>query len=86
MFKKAIITALAASALVTAVASNASASPMGPAFDYEQNKELTNNPVMINDELACFGCISPDTGRIRDGYVQPHFRSNGSFVNGYWRS
>ena len=86
MFKKAIITALAASAFVTAVASTASASPMGPAFEYEQNKELTNNPVIINDELACFGCISPSTGRFRHGFVRPHFRSNGSFVNGYWRS
>ena len=48
---------------------------------------LVNRPVVESiDDLACLGCISPNTGRIRDGYVTPHFRSNGSFVNGYWRS
>jgi hypothetical protein len=48
---------------------------------------LINKPIVkVMDELACYGCISPNTGRVRDGYVRPHTRSNGSFVNGYWRS
>jgi hypothetical protein len=38
------------------------------------------------DELACFGCISPSTGRPRTNFVRPHFRSNGTHVGGYYRS
>ena len=86
MFKKTIIAGLAATAILTAIASSASASPMGQHFEFEQENVLTNNPTVTNDELACYGCISPSTGRVRDSYVRPHFRSNGSFVNGYWRS
>jgi hypothetical protein len=86
MFKKTIIAGLAATAILAAVASSASATPMGPTFDVEQENVLTNNPTVTNDELACYGCISPSTGRVRDNYVRPHVRSNGTSVNGYWRS
>jgi hypothetical protein len=37
-------------------------------------------------EMACYGCISETTGRPRTEYVRPHVRSNGTYVNGYWRS
>jgi len=48
---------------------------------------LINKPIVTEmNELACMGCISPNTGRIRDGYVAPHIRSNGTLVDGYWRS
>ena len=48
---------------------------------------LINKPIVAEmDELACMGCISPNTGRIRDGYVAPHYRRNGTLVDGYWRS
>ena len=54
---------------------------------YSDPNVLVNKPIVaVMDELACYGCISPSTGRIRDGYVTPHFRSNGSFVGGYYRS
>ncbi len=36
-------------------------------------------------QISCFGCISPETGRMRNNYVRPHY-NNGRFVGGYWRS
>ena len=80
--KKIIVAA--AIALMSATA-NVSASPFS---SIESNPNvLVNKPtVKAMVELACYGCISPSTGRIRNNYVRPHFRSNGAFVNGYWRS
>jgi hypothetical protein len=80
--KKIIVAA--AIALMSATA-NVSASPFS---SIESNPNvLVNKPIVkAMVELACYGCISPSTGRIRDNYVRPHFRSNGAFVNGYWRS
>ena len=37
-------------------------------------------------ELSCYGCTSDSTGRPRVEYVRPHVRSNGTYVEGYWRS
>ena len=37
-------------------------------------------------ELSCYGCTSETTGRPRTEYVRPHVRSNGTYVDGYWRS
>lgn len=37
-------------------------------------------------QFACYGCISNETGRPRTNYVKPHYRSNGTYVSGYWRS
>jgi hypothetical protein len=34
----------------------------------------------------CYGCISSITGRPRTNYVTGYTRSNGTYVNGYWRS
>jgi hypothetical protein len=51
---------------------------------YSDPNVLVNVAAM--DELACYGCVSPSTGRVRDGYVSPHIHSNGSYINGYWRS
>ena len=71
-------------ALISATTS-VSASPFSSP-DTDPNVLVNKPMVAVMDELACLGCISPSTGRIRDGYVTPHFRSNGSFVGGYWRS
>jgi hypothetical protein len=80
--KKIIIAA--AIALISSTAA-VSASPFS--LNGTNPEVLINKPIVkVMDELACYGCISPNTGRFRDGYVTPHFRSNGSFVNGYWRS
>jgi hypothetical protein len=34
----------------------------------------------------CYGCISSITGRPRTNYVSGYTRSNGTYVNSYWRS
>ena len=52
---------------------------------------LIENPVFdANDshefKLSCYGCLSTETYRPRNEYVRPHFRGNGTYVNGYWRS
>lgn len=72
-------------ALLFAATSSASATPFTP---LENNPDvLVNQPVPPQlDHLVCFGCVSPSTGMPRTNYVRPHYRSNGSFVNGYWRS
>ena len=82
--KKILISA--AVALITATtAYSVSASPF-TGIENDPNV-LVNKPVVQQtDEVACYGCISPNTGRIRNNYVSPHYRSNGTFVNGYWRS
>jgi hypothetical protein len=81
MKKTLIAAAIAFMSATTAVSADPFFSPL------TDPNVLVNRPIVeAVDELACFGCISPSTGRIRDGYVTPHFRSNGSFVNGYWRS
>ena len=51
--------------------------PVFDAFDANDNHEF---------RLACYGCLSTETYRPRTEYVRPHFRSNGTYVNGYWRS
>jgi hypothetical protein len=81
MKKIIIAAAIALMSATTAV----SASPFS---SYASNPNvLVNKPVVkAMDELACFGCISPSTGRPRTNFVRPHFRSNGSFVGGYYRS
>ena len=37
-------------------------------------------------QFACYGCLSTETYRPRNEYVRPHVRSNGTYVDGYWRS
>ena len=65
----------------TTVSANTFSSP------YTDPNALVNKPIIkVMDELVCYGCISPSTGRFLYGYVPPHIRSNGSSVNGYWRS
>ena len=76
---------LAASIALIAATSSVSANPFMP-IENDPNV-FVNNPVIEHlDEVACYGCISPDTGRIRNNYVSPHFRSNGTYVAPYWRS
>ena len=73
----------------TLLASSAIASPFN-SYDGDFQKELliykpaTQSEVTM--EQACYGCISPTTGRPRTNFVRPYIRSNGTFVNGYWRS
>jgi hypothetical protein len=86
MFKNIFIAGLTATAILVGSSSGTSAAPMGSTFDVEQGQVLVNNPNAGSYETACFGCISPSTGRVRDNYVRPHYRSNGSHVSGYWRS
>ena len=79
--KKIIITA----AFVLMSAANAvSASPLSIPND---PNVLVNMPTVETTVIqACYGCISPNTGRPRTNYVRPHFRSNGTYVGGYYRS
>ena len=73
----------------TLLASSAIASPFN-SYGEGLNKDfLIYKPATQSEatmEQVCFGCISPSTGRPRTNFVSPHFRSNGTFVNGYWRS
>jgi hypothetical protein len=58
------------------------------AFGSPNADVLINNPTTRNSAYSpiCFGCTSSITGLPRTQYVRPHFRSNGAFVSGYWRS
>ena len=74
---------------VTVLASSAMANPFNTADDGFSKEVLIYNPnqgVDVGFDNICWGCISPNTGRARDGYVSPHYRSNGTHVDGYWRS
>jgi hypothetical protein len=78
-------TLIAATIALMSATTSVSASPFSSA--HFAPDVLINKPIIkVMDELVCYGCISPNTGRFRDGYVTPHFRSNGSFVGGYYRS
>ena len=85
---KSIITAVAFT-IAAAVTANVNAAPVMDT-GFMPNKEILiympdERPEGIK-ELACYGCLSTETGRPRTNYVQPHVRSNGTFVQGYWRS
>ena len=79
----------AAFTIAAAMTANVSAAPvLGTSFT--PHKEILiympdETPVGVK-ELACYGCRSPETGRPRTNYVQPHFRGNGAYVQPYWRS
>lgn len=51
--------------------------PVFGIFDANDNHEF---------KLSCYGCLSTETYRPRTEYVRPHVRSNGTYVDGYWRS
>jgi hypothetical protein len=73
----------------TLLASSAIASPFNSLSEGLQKDFLIYKPATHSEvtmEQACYGCISPTTGRSRTNYVRPHIRSNGTSVNGYWRS
>ena len=85
--KSMIITA--AFTIAAAMTASVSAAPVLDT-DFTPNKEILiympdETPAGIK-ELACYGCLSTETGRPRTNYVQPHFRGNGTYVQGYWRS
>ncbi len=74
---------------VTVLASDVMANPFNTADDGFSKEVLIYNPnqgVDVGFDNICQGCISPRTGRARDGYVSPHYRGNGTYVDGYWRS
>ena len=50
------------------------------------NKPIMETSIQGGEEISCYGCISPRTGRPRTNYVRPHYRSNGTHVQGYYRS
>lgn len=63
MKKTLIAAAIALMSASTAVSASPFLSP------YTDPDVLINRPVVeAIDELACIGCISPNTGRIRDGW------------------
>jgi len=79
----------AAFSIAAAMTANVSAAPV-LATGFTPNKEIL---VYMPDEtsagfkeLACFGCSSTVTGLPRTNYVRPHVRSNGTYVQPYWRS
>ena len=79
----------AAFTIAAAMTANVSAAPV-PDSGLMPNKEILiympdETPAGIK-ELTCYGCLSTETGRPRTNYVQPHVRSNGTYVQGYWRS
>ena len=84
--KKLIIAATVAFISATSAASASPLAPVGHSFIEPDVLINMPNTIANGDEMACWGCISNETGRIRNNYVTPHFRSDGSFVNGYWRS
>ena len=53
-----------------------------------EREYLINNPEKSPSLYSpvCFGCFSSTTGLLRTEYVRPHFRSNGTYVDGYYRS
>jgi hypothetical protein len=81
MKKLLIATAIA----LTTLASTSIASPMLDSSPKPQNQILIHSPdqqIQGLKELACYGCLSSQTGRPRTNYVRPHTRSNGSYVQG----
>ena len=76
---------IAAAIFLVSTAASVSANPFSP-IENDPNILINNLVIEDADEFACYGCISPKTGRIRDGYVRPHVRSNGRYVSGYYRS
>ena len=80
---------IAATLLLASFTSNVMASPILNETFGPNSEILINVPEVApieSMELACFGCISKETGRPRTNYVRPHTRSNGTRVQGYWRS
>ena len=79
---------ITATAVLISISSAALAGSMdGPRFGTPD--VMINKPIQAAEksfELTCYGCISPNTGRSRNNFVRPHYRNNGTFVDGYWRS
>ena len=57
-------------------------------FNKLESELLINRPEIGNKMYSpiCFGCLSSTTGLPRTEYVRPHYRSNGTYVGGYYRS
>ena len=91
MFKKLITTAAITAAIASsaiALTGAANAAPMlDNGFSWKSDKPLQISDTILGagEEFACWGCLSPDTGRPRNNFVRPHY-NNGNFIDGYWRS
>ena len=46
-------------------------------------KNLSVTPIVFGN---CYGCISSINGLPKNNYVSGYFKSNGTYVNGYWKS
>ena len=80
---------VAAALAIAALTGTANAAPMLDSdFGLKSDKplQISDTTLGAGEEFACYGCLSTETGRPRDNYVRPHFRSNGAFIQGYWRS
>ena len=81
-------TLLAAAIALTSVNfSVVQASPFESWMDNDKIKPqiLIYHPEVPEYKIACYGCLSRETGRPRTNYVRPHI-NNGRYVEGYWRS
>ena len=83
-------TLIAAAILSIATAATALSAHAGPieVIDpgFETQKLIYMPDQGQNFELACYGCPSATTGQPRLNHVRPHYRSNGAYVDGYYRS
>ena len=50
------------------------------------NKPIISTSFQDGEQISCYGCTSTRTGRPRTEYVLPYYRSNGTYVQGYYRS
>ena len=92
---KNIKTLLISLILVLTTSANAKSNDIMEGFYETSNSPLVFSPLVTTIEnnqldhgytLACYGCLSESTGRPRTEYVRPHYRSNGTYVDGYYRS
>jgi hypothetical protein len=91
---KKLTLAIAATLMLTAATANASSmfdpfkANTSGAFGSTHSDALINNPTTRNPAYSpiCFGCTSSITGLPRTEFVRPHTRSNGTHVDGYYRS
>lgn len=50
------------------------------------NKPKIEIPDQSFEEIACYGCLSTTTGRPRTKYIRGYMKSNGTYVNSYYKS
>ena len=84
---KKFLAAAIMSVATLAAADSAQAGPMQVMDPGFQNQKLVYSPDQGEKfEPICYGCTSSVTGLPRTEFVSPHIRSNGTYVDGYYRS